>query len=31
MNVISESVKLVMEQDPLRPLVLGGDHSISSS
>ncbi|CAN6562640.1 unnamed protein product [Malus baccata var. baccata] len=29
MNVISESVKLVMEQDPLRPLVLGGDHSIS--
>ncbi|KAF2303469.1 hypothetical protein GH714_018682 [Hevea brasiliensis] len=29
MNVISESVKLVMEEDPLRPLVLGGDHSIS--
>ncbi|KAL6495399.1 argininosuccinate synthetase [Orobanche gracilis] len=29
MNIISESVKLVMEQDPLRPLVLGGDHSIS--
>ncbi|KAL7233541.1 hypothetical protein ACSBR1_017205 [Camellia fascicularis] len=29
MNTISESVKLVMEQDPLRPLVLGGDHSIS--
>ncbi|OMP00346.1 Ureohydrolase [Corchorus capsularis] len=29
MNVVSESVKLVMEQDPLRPLVLGGDHSIS--
>ncbi|KAL5571560.1 hypothetical protein UlMin_021157 [Ulmus minor] len=29
MNVVSESVKLVMEQDPLRPIVLGGDHSIS--
>ncbi|MBA0866936.1 hypothetical protein Goshw_025850 [Gossypium schwendimanii] len=29
MSVISESVKLVMEEDPLRPLVLGGDHSIS--
>lgn len=29
MNVITESVKLVMEEDPLRPLVLGGDHSIS--
>ncbi|XP_061355893.1 arginase-like [Gastrolobium bilobum] len=29
MNVVGESVKLVMEQDPLRPLVLGGDHSIS--
>ncbi|KAM0900881.1 hypothetical protein ACQ4PT_020349 [Festuca glaucescens] len=29
MNVISESVKTVMEEDPLRPLVLGGDHSIS--
>ncbi|KAG6749380.1 hypothetical protein POTOM_046425 [Populus tomentosa] len=29
MNVISESVKLVMEEDPLHPLVLGGDHSIS--
>ncbi|XLU46340.1 hypothetical protein S245_041154 [Arachis hypogaea] len=29
MNVISESVKLVMEEPPLRPLVLGGDHSIS--
>ncbi|AES87366.2 putative arginase [Medicago truncatula] len=28
-NVISESVKLVMDEDPLRPLVLGGDHSIS--
>ncbi|MQM08366.1 hypothetical protein Taro_041219 [Colocasia esculenta] len=29
MNIISESVKLVMEENPLRPLVLGGDHSIS--
>ncbi|KAJ8748980.1 hypothetical protein K2173_013419 [Erythroxylum novogranatense] len=29
MKVISDSVKLVMEEDPLRPLVLGGDHSIS--
>ncbi|XP_078446067.1 arginase 1, mitochondrial [Wolffia australiana] len=29
MDIISESVKLVMEQDLLRPLVLGGDHSIS--
>ncbi|KAA8520500.1 hypothetical protein F0562_014756 [Nyssa sinensis] len=29
MNIISESVKLVMEEDPLRPLILGGDHSIS--
>ncbi|KAL6650216.1 hypothetical protein ACP70R_009141 [Stipagrostis hirtigluma subsp. patula] len=29
MNVISESVKTVMEEDPPRPLVLGGDHSIS--
>ncbi|KAK6257844.1 hypothetical protein QUC31_001303 [Theobroma cacao] len=29
MNVVSESVKIVMEEDPLRPLVLGGDHSIS--
>ncbi|XP_077245112.1 arginase 1, mitochondrial isoform X1 [Tasmannia lanceolata] len=29
MNIISESVKIVMEEDPLRPLVLGGDHSIS--
>ncbi|KAK4578601.1 hypothetical protein RGQ29_028624 [Quercus rubra] len=29
MNVISDSVKLVMEEAPLRPLVLGGDHSIS--
>nr|GMD65077.1 arginase 1, mitochondrial [Ipomoea batatas] len=29
MDIISESVKLVMEESPLRPLVLGGDHSIS--
>lgn len=29
MNTISESVKLVMEEEPLAPLVLGGDHSIS--
>ncbi|KAF8647632.1 hypothetical protein HU200_065267 [Digitaria exilis] len=29
MHVISESVKAVMEEEPLRPLVLGGDHSIS--
>ncbi|KAK4578606.1 hypothetical protein RGQ29_028626 [Quercus rubra] len=29
MNVISDSVKLVMQEAPLRPLVLGGDHSIS--
>ncbi|XP_031503571.1 arginase 1, mitochondrial [Nymphaea colorata] len=29
MNVISESVKIVMDEAPLRPLVLGGDHSIS--
>ncbi|KAK6162528.1 hypothetical protein DH2020_002369 [Rehmannia glutinosa] len=29
MSIISESVKLVMEEEPLRPLVLGGDHSIS--
>ncbi|KAL3516983.1 hypothetical protein ACH5RR_023885 [Cinchona calisaya] len=29
MSVISESVKLVMEEEPLRPLALGGDHSIS--
>ncbi|KAL8500369.1 hypothetical protein ACS0TY_020105 [Phlomoides rotata] len=29
MNIISQSVKLVMEEEPLRPLVLGGDHSIS--
>ncbi|KAG9156901.1 hypothetical protein Leryth_015497 [Lithospermum erythrorhizon] len=27
MSIISESVKLVMEEAPLRPLVLGGDHS----
>lgn len=29
MNTISECVKLVMGEEPLRPLVLGGDHSIS--
>ncbi|CAO2034343.1 unnamed protein product [Urochloa humidicola] len=29
MHVISESVKTVMDEEPLRPLVLGGDHSIS--
>ncbi|KAL5059450.1 hypothetical protein RYX36_031054 [Vicia faba] len=29
MSVIGESVKLVMEEAPLRPLVLGGNHSIS--
>ncbi|KAG8391646.1 hypothetical protein BUALT_Bualt01G0209000 [Buddleja alternifolia] len=29
MSIISDSVKLVMEEAPLRPLVLGGDHSIS--
>ncbi|KAJ8450122.1 hypothetical protein Cgig2_033316 [Carnegiea gigantea] len=29
MNIIGESVKLVMEEEPLRPLILGGDHSIS--
>ncbi|KAK9742807.1 hypothetical protein RND81_03G198600 [Saponaria officinalis] len=29
MSIISESVKLVMAEEPLRPLVLGGDHSIS--
>lgn len=29
MNVVSDAVKLVMEEDPLRPLVLGGDHSIT--
>ncbi|XLR35539.1 hypothetical protein S83_063439, partial [Arachis hypogaea] len=29
MNVINESVKLVMEEAPLRPLVLDGNHSIS--
>uniref|UniRef100_A0A7N0T965 arginase n=1 Tax=Kalanchoe fedtschenkoi TaxID=63787 RepID=A0A7N0T965_KALFE len=29
MKIIGESVKLVMEEAPLRPLVLGGDHSIS--
>ncbi|KAK7349649.1 hypothetical protein VNO77_07173 [Canavalia gladiata] len=29
MNVITDSVKAVMDVDPLRPLVLGGDHSIT--
>ncbi|XP_057826558.1 arginase 1, mitochondrial isoform X2 [Cryptomeria japonica] len=29
MKTISDSVKFVMEEAPLRPLVLGGDHSIS--
>ncbi|MGV7468068.1 arginase family protein, partial [Mycobacterium kansasii] len=29
MNIVSESVKLVMAEEPLRPLVIGGDHSIS--
>ncbi|XP_022015661.1 arginase 1, mitochondrial isoform X1 [Helianthus annuus] len=29
MQVVTDSVKVVMEEDPLRPLVLGGDHSIS--
>lgn len=29
MKTISDSVKLVMDEPPLRPLVLGGDHSIS--
>ncbi|CAM8901839.1 unnamed protein product [Rhodiola kirilowii] len=29
MKIITESVKLVMDEAPLRPLVLGGDHSIS--
>ncbi|KAF3777894.1 Arginase 1 [Nymphaea thermarum] len=29
MKVISESVKILMDEAPLRPLVLGGDHSIS--
>ncbi|XP_010421796.1 PREDICTED: arginase 2, mitochondrial isoform X1 [Camelina sativa] len=29
MNVVSQSVKLVMEEEPMRPLVIGGDHSIS--
>ncbi|CAI0452583.1 unnamed protein product [Linum tenue] len=29
MEVVSESVKIVMEEAPLRPLILGGDHSIS--
>lgn len=29
MQTITDSVKLVMDEPPLRPLVLGGDHSIS--
>jgi len=29
MKTVSDSVKIVMEEPPLRPLVLGGDHSIS--
>lgn len=29
MKVVSDSVKLIMDEDPLRPLVLGGDHSVS--
>ncbi|RDX84380.1 Arginase, partial [Mucuna pruriens] len=29
MKIVSDSVKIVMDEDPLRPLVLGGDHSIS--
>eukprot|EP00271_Cylindrocystis_brebissonii_P016949 TRINITY_DN4200_c0_g1_i2.p1 TRINITY_DN4200_c0_g1~~TRINITY_DN4200_c0_g1_i2.p1 ORF type:complete len:270 (+),score=34.90 TRINITY_DN4200_c0_g1_i2:152-961(+) len=29
MRIISDSIKLVMAESPLRPLVLGGDHSIS--
>ncbi|EFJ37771.1 hypothetical protein SELMODRAFT_73545 [Selaginella moellendorffii] len=29
MQIISDSVKLVMDQPPLTPLILGGDHSIS--
>lgn len=29
MDIVSKSVKLVMEEVPLRPLILGGDHSIS--
>jgi arginase len=29
MRTITDSVKLVMDEPPLRPLVLGGDHSIS--
>lgn len=29
MRTITESVKLIMDEPPLRPLVLGGDHSIS--
>ncbi|XP_058729306.1 arginase, mitochondrial-like [Vicia villosa] len=29
MNFISDSVKIVMDHAPLRPLIVGGDHSIS--
>ncbi|KAI5065941.1 hypothetical protein GOP47_0018565 [Adiantum capillus-veneris] len=29
MTTISDSVKLVMNESPLRPLILGGDHSIT--
>ncbi|KAH7276270.1 hypothetical protein KP509_39G000200 [Ceratopteris richardii] len=29
MKTISDSVKLVMNESPLRPLILGGDHSIT--
>ncbi|RDX66691.1 Arginase, partial [Mucuna pruriens] len=29
MKVVSDSVKIVMKEEPLRPLVLGGDHSIT--
>ncbi|CAK9207115.1 unnamed protein product [Sphagnum troendelagicum] len=29
MHTITKSVKLIMDESPLRPLVLGGDHSIS--
>ncbi|CAO2834895.1 unnamed protein product [Amaranthus hypochondriacus] len=29
MDIVCESVKIVMEEEPLRPLVLGGDHSLS--
>ncbi|KAL2641974.1 hypothetical protein R1flu_009561 [Riccia fluitans] len=29
MKTISDAVKIIMDEHPLRPLVLGGDHSIS--